>query len=94
VLLTVSQQLLILDTSTMQVTASCDLLMKQVIHADRFSHRMVNFPAVADAYYSSIKTYKNKVFLLVPPNPQNESAARAKPLMSYSVQRSFQLEVY
>ena len=71
-LLTVSQRLLILDTSTMQVTASCDLLMKQIIHADRFSHHMVNFPAVADAYYSSIKTYKNKVFLLVRPTPKTK----------------------
>ena len=65
VLLTVSQRLLILDTSTMQVTASCDLLMKQVLHFDRFSNHMSNFPAVADAYYHSFKTYKHKIFLLV-----------------------------
>ena len=65
VLLTVSQRLLILDTSTMHVTASCDLLMKQVLHFDRFSNHMSNFPAVADAYYHSFKTYKHKIFLLV-----------------------------
>jgi vacuolar protein sorting-associated protein 8 len=65
VLLTVTQRLLILDTSTMQVTASCDLLMKQVLHHDRFSHHMSNFPAVADAYYHSFKTYKHRIFLLV-----------------------------
>jgi vacuolar protein sorting-associated protein 8 len=65
VLLTVSQRLLILDTSTMQVTASCDLLMKQVLHFDRFSRHMNNFPAVANAYYHSFKTYKHKLFLLV-----------------------------
>ena len=67
VLLTISQRLLIFDTSTMQVTASCDLLMKQVVHHDRFSHHMTNFPAVADAYYPSFKTYKQKIFLLVSP---------------------------
>jgi len=65
VLLTVSQRLLILDTLTMQVTASCDLLMKQVLHFDRFSNHMNNFPAVADAYYHSFKTYKHRIFLLV-----------------------------
>jgi vacuolar protein sorting-associated protein 8 len=65
VLLTVSQRLLILDTSTMQVTATSDLLMRQILHHDRFSNHMTNFPAVADAYYSSFKTYKNKLFLLV-----------------------------
>ena len=65
VLLTVTQRLLILDTSTMQVTASCDLLMKQILHHDRFSHHMSNFPAVADAYSHSFRTYKHKIFLLV-----------------------------
>jgi hypothetical protein len=65
VLLTVSQRLLILDTSTMQVTASCDLLMRQILHHDRFSRHMNNFPAVADAYYSSFHTYKGKILLLV-----------------------------
>lgn len=67
VLLTVSQRLLILDTSTMQVTASCDLLMKQVLHHDRFSSHMTNFPAVADAYYPNFKTYKHKIMILVAP---------------------------
>jgi vacuolar protein sorting-associated protein 8 len=65
VLLTVTQRLLILDTSTMQVTASCDLLMKQILHYDRFSNHMSNFPAVADAYYHSFRTYKHRIFLLV-----------------------------
>ena len=65
VLLTVSQRLLILDTSAMQVTASCDLLMKQVLHHDRFSSHMTNFPAVADAYYPNFKTYKQKIMILV-----------------------------
>jgi hypothetical protein len=49
----------------MQVTASCDLLMRQIIHHDRFSNHMNTFPAVADAYYHSFKTYKHKIFLLV-----------------------------
>jgi len=66
VLLTVSQRLLILDTTTMQVTASSDLLMKQILHYDRFSSHMNNFPAIADAYYHSFHTYKQKIFLLVP----------------------------
>ena len=68
VLLTVTQRLLILDTSTMQVTASCDLLMRGVLHYDRFSsHMSTTFPAVADAYYHSFKTYKHRIFLLVIP---------------------------
>ena len=71
VLLTVSQRLLILDTSTMQVTASCDLLMKQVLHHDRFSSHMTNFPAVADAYYPNFKTYKHRIMILVPPHPKH-----------------------
>ena len=51
----------------MQVTASCDLLMKQVLHHDRFSSHMTNFPAVADAYYPNFKTYKHKIMILVTP---------------------------
>jgi vacuolar protein sorting-associated protein 8 len=66
VVLTVSQRLLVLDTSAqVQVTASCDLLMRQIIHFDRFSSHMNTFPAVADAYYPSFKTYKHRIFLLV-----------------------------
>src|ERR1700738_2796717 len=69
VVFTVSQRLLILDTSTMQVTARVDLLMKQVVHHDRFSDHMNTFPAVADAHYHSFKTYKHKIFLLVISHP-------------------------
>ncbi|KAK5112491.1 hypothetical protein LTR62_004248 [Meristemomyces frigidus] len=75
-LLTVSQRLLIVQDTTLQVTDSIDLLHRHLYHQDLFSqqlHTVVErtdsddpslHGVVADAFYMSFRTYKGRVFLL------------------------------
>lgn len=74
--LTITQQLVILDESTLQVTDSSDLIQKHIYHADLFSQQLnplVNqlegedasmHGVVADAFYMSFRAYKGRIFLL------------------------------
>ncbi|KAL1848637.1 Vacuolar protein sorting-associated protein 8 [Paecilomyces lecythidis] len=74
--LTITQQLLILEDTTLRVTDSFDLLQKHIYHADLFSaqlHSLVEqyneedpsmHGVVADAFYMSFRAYKGRLFLL------------------------------
>ena len=74
--LTITQQLLILEDHSMHVTDSIDLLNKHIYHVDLFSEQLHNaveqfdeadasmHGVVADAFYMSFRAYKGRLFLL------------------------------
>lgn len=74
--LTITQQLLILEDKDLQVTDSSDLIQKHIYHIDLFSqqlHQLVDHldeedtsmhGVVADAFYMSFRAYKGRLFLL------------------------------
>lgn len=74
--LTITQQLLIIEDVTMNVTDSFDLLPKNLYHADLFSKQLQSIVenhdeedlsmhgVVADGYYMSFRGYKGRIFLL------------------------------
>ncbi|KAK2765365.1 Vacuolar protein sorting-associated protein 8 [Arachnomyces sp. PD_36] len=74
--MTISQQLLILEQNSLTVTDSFDLIHKHIYHVDLFSsqlHSLVeqhneNDPSmhgvVADAFYMSFRAYKGRLFIL------------------------------
>ncbi|PKY04858.1 vacuolar assembly/sorting protein [Aspergillus campestris IBT 28561] len=74
--LTITQQLLILEDHTMRVTEAVDLLNRHIYHVDLFSaqlHSLVEqldeedtsmHGVVADAFYMSFRSYKGRLFLL------------------------------
>jgi hypothetical protein len=74
--LTISQRLLILEDSTLQITDSVDLLQRHIYHQDLFSRQLHNVVeqlnpedpsmhgVVADAFYMSLRAYKGRTFLL------------------------------
>lgn len=74
--LTITQQLLILEDGSMRVTDSIDLLNRHIYHVDLFSgqlHSLVEqfheedasmHGVVADAFYMSFRSYKGRLFLL------------------------------
>lgn len=74
--LTISQRLIILEDRSMRMTEAFDLIGRHIYHADLFSkqlHALVEqldeedtsmHGVVADAFYMSFKTYKNRIFLL------------------------------
>ncbi|KAK5079844.1 Vacuolar protein sorting-associated protein 8 [Exophiala xenobiotica] len=74
--LTITQQLLIIEDVTMNVTDAFDLLPKNVYHTDLYSHQLQSViehhdeddaemhGVVADAYYMSFRGYKGRLFLL------------------------------
>ncbi|EED16873.1 Golgi complex component (Vps8), putative [Talaromyces stipitatus ATCC 10500] len=74
--LTITQQLLILEDRTLRVTDSFDLLHKHIYHTDIFSSHLRTLVeqydeenttmhgVVADAFYHSLKAYKGRLFLL------------------------------
>lgn len=75
-ILTITQQLIILEDETLVVTDSSDLIKRHVYHSDLFSqqlsHMIENLEqtdnsmhgVVADAFYMSFKAYKGRLFLL------------------------------
>jgi hypothetical protein len=75
-LITITQQLLLLDIASMQVTESTDLLKKHMYHVDAFSQHLAPIVesledgnasmhgVVADAFHMSFKAYKGRLFLL------------------------------
>ena len=75
-ILTVSQQLVILEDDSLAVTDSSDLIKKHVYHSDLFSEQLGQLVenldeenvsmhgVVADAFYMSFKAYKGRLFLL------------------------------
>lgn len=74
--MTITQQLLILEDNTLRVTDTFDLIHKHIYHVDFFSSQLYglveqldeNDPSmhgvIADAFYMSFKTYKGRLFLL------------------------------
>ena len=75
--LTITQQLVILEDNSMVVTDSSDLIQKHVYHADLFSGQLNQLVdqledeevaamhgVVADAFYMSFRAYKGRLFLL------------------------------
>lgn len=74
--LTISQRLIVLEDRSMRMTEAFDLIGRHIYHADLFSkqlHALVELldeedtsmhGVVADAFYMSFKTYKNRIFLL------------------------------
>ena len=75
--LTITQQLVILEDVSMTVTDSSDLIQKQIYHADLFSPQLTHLVnqledeevavmhgVVADAFYMSFRAYKGRLFLL------------------------------
>ncbi|CAN8101378.1 unnamed protein product [Discula destructiva] len=74
--LTISQRLIVLEDRSMRMTEGFDLIGRHIYHADLFSrqlHTLVEqldeedtsmHGVVADAFYMSFKTYKNRIFLL------------------------------
>ena len=75
-ILTITQQLLILEDISMTVTDSFDLLQKSVYHADLYSQQLEEViesldeedasmhGVVADAFHMSLRAYKGRLFLL------------------------------
>ncbi|KAI9755395.1 MAG: Vacuolar protein sorting-associated protein 8 [Lichina confinis] len=78
-ILTITQQLVILEDNTMTMMGHVDLLNKQIMHHDFFSrhlHTLVErldgdddedpsmHGVVADAFYASFRLYKGRIFLL------------------------------
>ncbi|KAL4907555.1 hypothetical protein BDW74DRAFT_149420 [Aspergillus multicolor] len=74
--LTITQQLLILEDHTMRVTNAVDLLNRHIYHVDLFSaqlHSLIEqfneedtsmHGVVADAFYMSFRSYKGRLFML------------------------------
>ncbi len=75
--LTITQQLVIIEDQSMVVTDSSDLIQKHIYHADLFSPQLNNLVdqledeevaamhgVVADAFYMSFRAYKGRLFLL------------------------------
>ncbi|KAL9118093.1 MAG: hypothetical protein Q9187_005365 [Circinaria calcarea] len=74
--MTITQQLIILEDASLHVTDSFDLIKKHVYHADLFSQQlsplierldeedMSMHGVVADAFYMSFRAYKGRLFLL------------------------------
>ena len=75
--LTITQQLVILEDSSMIVTDSSDLMPKHIYHRDLFSQQLDHLVdqledeenaamhgVVADAFYMSFRAYKGRLFLL------------------------------
>lgn len=75
--LTITQQLIILEDTSMIVTDSSDLIQKHIYHADLFSGQLNQLVdqledeeiaamhgVVADAFYMSFRAYKGRLFLL------------------------------
>lgn len=74
--LTITQQLLIFEDSSLQMTDSSDLIQKNIYHIDLFSqqlHQLVDHldeeddsmhGVVADAFYMSFRAYRGRLFLL------------------------------
>ncbi|ETN37395.1 uncharacterized protein HMPREF1541_08386 [Cyphellophora europaea CBS 101466] len=74
--LTITQQLLIIEDSSMNVGDSFDLLPKNLYHADLYSHQLQAVieshdeadtslhGVVADAFHMSVRAYKGRLFLL------------------------------
>ena len=75
--LTITQQLVILEDPSMVVTDSSDLIRKHIYHADLFSPQLNHLVdrledeevaamhgVVADAFYMSFRAYKGRLFLL------------------------------
>ncbi|KAL5366656.1 Golgi CORVET complex core vacuolar protein 8-domain-containing protein [Aspergillus floccosus] len=74
--LTITQQLLIVEDHSMRVTDAVDLLSRHIYHVDLFSsqlHSLVEqfneedtsmHGVVADAFYMSFRSYKGRLFLL------------------------------
>ena len=75
-LITVSQQLIIIEVASLQVSDSSDLIKKHIYHVDLFSQQLSQLTGkldeedtsmhgvVADAFYMSFKAYKGRLFLL------------------------------
>lgn len=75
-ILTITQQLLIVEDVTMHVTDAFDLLPKNLYHSDLYSHQLQSVVenhddgdpsmhgVVADGYYMSFRCYKGRLFLL------------------------------
>lgn len=75
-LLTISQQMIILEDPSLHVMESVDLLQKQIYHLDLFSaqlHQVVEqtdnehsdlHGVIADGFYQSFRVYKGRIFLL------------------------------
>ncbi|KAL4995764.1 Golgi CORVET complex core vacuolar protein 8-domain-containing protein [Aspergillus recurvatus] len=74
--LTITQQMLILEDHTMRVTNAVDLLNRHIYHVDLFSaqlHSLIEHyneedtsmhGVVADAFYMSFRSYKGRLFML------------------------------
>ncbi|PGH16027.1 hypothetical protein AJ79_02007 [Helicocarpus griseus UAMH5409] len=74
--MTITQQLLILEDNTLRMTDSFDLIHKHIYHVDIFSkqlHSLVEqldeedesmHGVIADAFYMSFRAYKGRIFLL------------------------------
>ena len=74
--LTITQQLIVLEDHSLQVTDSSDLIQKHIYHIDLFSQQLSMLVdqldeedasmhgVVADAFYMSFRTYKGRLFLL------------------------------
>ena len=74
--LTITQQLIILEDHSLQVTDSSDLIQKHIYHIDLFSQQLSMLVdqldeedasmhgVVADAFYMSFRAYKGRLFLL------------------------------
>lgn len=75
-ILTITQQLIILEDQSLNVTDSSDLIQKHVYHTDLFSQNLSSLVevldeedasmhgVVADAFYMSFRAYKGRLFLL------------------------------
>lgn len=73
--LTITQRLIVIEDHNMRMTEAFDLIHRHIYHTDLFSkqlHALVEqldeedscmHGVVADAFYMSFKTYKNRVFL-------------------------------
>ncbi|KAL8680354.1 MAG: hypothetical protein Q9186_003475 [Xanthomendoza sp. 1 TL-2023] len=74
--LTITQQLVILEDSSLRETNSSDLIQKHIYHVDLFSQQLTMLVehldeedasmhgVVADAFYMSFRAYKGRLFLL------------------------------
>lgn len=76
-ILTITQQLIILEDKSMTVTDASDLIQKHIYHTDLFSQQLNQLVdqledeevagmhgVVADAFYMSFRAYKGRLFLL------------------------------
>jgi vacuolar protein sorting-associated protein 8 len=75
-ILTITQQLIVLEDVSMTPTDSFDLVQKQIYHSDLFSQQLHSLVeqldeedtsmhgVVADAFYMSFRAYKGRLFLL------------------------------